>query len=78
MKCWPWMAETMPGKKMIAAHRASNNSLGVTKMTVNAQATVTGWGFTLIGVALAIPTGGASLAFSAVGAGLATAGICSL
>ena len=65
-------------QEMVAAHRASGQSLGSTKAAVNAQATVTGWALALVGVAAAIPTGGASLALAAVSLGVATAGLGSL
>ena len=65
-------------QQMVAAHRASGKSLGSTKTAVNAQATVTGWGLALVGVATAIPTGGTSLALAVVSLAFATAGIASL
>lgn len=65
-------------QEMMAAYRASGESLGSAKTAVNAQATVTGWAISLIGVAAAIPTGGASLVLSGIGAGIATMGLVSL
>lgn len=66
-------------QQMIAEHRASGESLGGSdREAIGAQATVTGWALALVGVAAAIPTGGASLVLAAVSLGVSTAGLMSL
>lgn len=64
-------------QRLVAAARASGESSD-DNAAIGAQATVTGWVLSLIGLATAIPTGGASLTLAVVSLGVSTIGVASL
>lgn len=52
--------------------RNHNRLTGSRKSAASAQLTTTGWAVSAIGVALAVPSGGTSIAFASLGFALAT------
>ena len=53
------------------AHRNHNRLTGSRKSAASAQWTTMGWAVSAIGVALAVPSGGTSIAFASLGVALA-------
>ena len=60
------------------AHRNHNRLTGSRKSAASAQWTTTGWAVSAIGVALAVPSGGTSIAFASLGAALATGSLVTM
>lgn len=60
------------------AHRNHNRLTGSRKSAASAQWTTTGWAVSAIGVALAVPNGGTSIAFASLGVALATGSLVTM
>lgn len=60
------------------AHRNHNRLTGSRKSAASAQWTTTGWAVSAIGVALAVPSGGTSIAFASLGVALATGSLVTM
>lgn len=60
------------------AHRNHNRLTGSRKSAASAQWTTTGWAVSAIGVALAVPSGGTSIAFASLGVAVATGSLVTM
>lgn len=60
------------------ARRNHNRLTGSGKSAASAQLTTTGWAVSAIGVALAVPSGGTSIAFACLGFALATGSLVTM